>query len=877
MGPFGRLLGHGARLRERMRHAARRFASFDGSSRDLINGTREEAARLSDHGYFGDALTLLEEHLQHDPFNAGFVLAKAHQLLRWERFVEALHFLEDLPDPLRSTTDIRVAMARASLGCRDIERALALSAAAVTTDARSPDAAAARAVALDRAGKTDEAIKTYEQALALRPHDVECLTGLAVCCIKRSDLERAEALLQRALKASPGNVRAWTALSAALEREGRDDEALSAARQAASLATETDDYGEGLVNLPAVLWKQGMHDEAILEYERSLPQWPSVNAQFSYALALLTTGRLREGFAQYEYRWITDQHRLGRPQFRRPAWSSQELAGRTVLLCAEYGFGDSIQFIRYAADVKALGARVIFAAPDGLVTLAESAAGIDRVIRPGEILPEFDFFAYLMSLPRVFGTEVTTIPWRGPYLRPDARRIELWREKLASRSGLRVGIAWTGNPANVNERNRSIPLSALLPLFQVPNTTFFVLPKDVRPEEIAALPTTTTVNIGPELDFADMAAVVSQLDLVISVCTSVAHLAGALGSPVWTLLSNPADWRWLLAGEGSRWYPTMRLFRQPRPGDWSSVIAQVHDALAARAAERSRTEALQTHSVPAPDGAISASLVAPVPPASPARRHIAEIAQTRFGLLQYFPDDGTSGASLDYYGEWLQAELAIVLRNLPRRAVVVEVGAGIGVHSIGMARELDEHGLVLAYEPRSRFRRVLQQNVAVNGVANVSILGRELGDTAAQLRATSSDSAVTGFCNRDTLDGLRLRRIDWLWIHHADRLAGIIEGSGSTLRRLRPSLLVSEMQVVDVEALARRVRDLGYRCWRLTVPYFNAGNFNRREDDIFQGQADTALLAIPIETAPSIDHIPGCSNLAAFGESDASGARISAR
>ena len=325
----------------------------------------------------------------------------------------------------------------------------------------------------------------------------------------------------------------------------------------------------------------GRTDEAIALYEERLPLRPSLGAHGHYAVALLTAGRLSEGWSQYEYRWTQDPLLSLRPPFRKPVWSGQDLHGRTVLLRSEQGVGDVIQFIRYAPMLKALGANVVLQLRKGIGELAQGFRGIDAIIERDAPYPAFDFCIHLMSLPRVFGTDLDTIPASVPYIDVDPERVERMRARLGSDDALKVGLVWAGDPAHLRDRQRSVSLARLAPLATIPGLRFVSLQKGPAADQIgAARDRIELLDLGPELrDFADTAAAISLLDLVVCVDTSVAHLAGALGKPVWVLLPTPADWRWMEKREDSPWYPTMRLFRQRSPGAWPEVFERLKSSL----------------------------------------------------------------------------------------------------------------------------------------------------------------------------------------------------------------------------------------------------------------------------------------------------------
>ena len=299
--------------------------------------------------------------------------------------------------------------------------------------------------------------------------------------------------------------------------------------------------------------------------ERSCVDPDLAEAHWNLALALLATGDFERGWQEHEWRWRANV--IGPEQsFRQPLWlGAEDLTGKTILLHNEQGLGDALQFVRYAPQVRQRGARVVLRVQRPLLSLMAGLAGADHVIAEGDALPEFDYHCPLLSLPLAFGTHLQNIPAGIPYLHPAADRLAKWQSILGERTAPRIGLAWSGNPAHKNDRNRSIALKQLLPLLSVPGVRFVSLQRDLREDDAAVLGNLPAlVSIGAQLDdFADTAAAISLLDLVITVDTAVAHLAGALGKPVWVLLPFAPDWRWLLKREDSPWYPTARLFRQP--------------------------------------------------------------------------------------------------------------------------------------------------------------------------------------------------------------------------------------------------------------------------------------------------------------------------
>jgi hypothetical protein len=294
----------------------------------------------------------------------------------------------------------------------------------------------------------------------------------------------------------------------------------------------------------------------------------------------LLLGDYPNGWRGYETRWRIPESFPPR-DFRQPVWDGSDISGKTVLLHAEQGFGDTIQFCRYAPLVAERGATVIVECQPPLAALLQTLAGVKQVVPRGEPLPDFDLQCPLLGLPLRFGTTVETTPARVPYLHADEQRVARWREKIGQGDGLRVGIAWAGAAGYGNDQRRSLTLSSFAPLAQIEGIRWYSLQKGDAAKQaehprqgMHLFDFTSDLN-----DFADTAALIANLDLLICVDTAVAHLGGALGKPVWTMLPFCPDWRWMLGREDSPWYPTMRLFRQPTRGDWLSVMQRIRGEL----------------------------------------------------------------------------------------------------------------------------------------------------------------------------------------------------------------------------------------------------------------------------------------------------------
>ncbi|MEG3900488.1 tetratricopeptide repeat protein [Microcoleus sp. B4-C5] len=440
-------------------------------------------------------------------------------------------------------------------------------------------------------GQVSEAIAHYEQALVAQPDFVPALINLAVALQEKGELFRAIDLYRRALEINPHSWEAYNNLATVLQEQGNLEDALEYYHKALELLP---DFVEAINNLGRTFLEKGAVEDAISCYRRAIHLNPNhASAHLNLSLALLLVGDLENGLAEYEWRWQIKEFHTGHSCFLtgpdnsvsareyRPLWDGSDLLGKTILLHAEQGLGDSLQFIRYAAIVKNKGGRVIVGCYPQLHRLFATVEGIDLLIVKGEPLPEFDVQAPMLSLPYILGTNLETIPANTAYLSPPAGA----EFGLLPDRNLKVGIVWAGNPKHRKNKQRSCSLSQFMPLLDVSGVSFYSLQKEVSEADRALLNQTSIVDLSPHFgDLADTAAAIAKLDLVISVDTAVAHLAGALGKPVWILLAFSPDWRWLLQREDSPWYPTARLFRQHQRGDWEDVFDRVAEALGAVAA-----------------------------------------------------------------------------------------------------------------------------------------------------------------------------------------------------------------------------------------------------------------------------------------------------
>jgi tetratricopeptide (TPR) repeat protein len=433
----------------------------------------------------------------------------------------------------------------------------------------------------------EEALASYDRALTLRPDYPEVLSNRSNALRQLKRFEEALASCDRALALRPDYAGALSNRGLMLHALKRFDESVASYDRALSVRP---DHAEALLNRGNALSELTRFGEALASYDRALTLRPDyAEAHLNEALTRLLVGEFEDGWEKHEWRWETNQHRSARRGFTQPLWTGREnIADKAVLLHAEQGLGDTIQFCRYVPLVAERAARVILEVPKPLHELMSTLAGSAQIVSRGDPLPDFDIHCPLLSLPLAFATRLETIPSKTPYLSASEIKTTVWRDRLGKHERFRVGLVWAGNPRkelpNVNwiDRQRSIEFDRLAPLFQVTKCEFYSLQKGN--DAVAQLRDSPlrqeVIDWTDDLhDFSDTAALIENLDLIISVDTSVVHLAGALRKPFWLLNRYNTCWRWLLDREDSPWYPTARLFRQDETREWDNVIARVHAAL----------------------------------------------------------------------------------------------------------------------------------------------------------------------------------------------------------------------------------------------------------------------------------------------------------
>jgi tetratricopeptide (TPR) repeat protein len=602
----------GVILHQRGEYAAavRQIDAAIGINPDIAQAHNNRGVALQALGRREDALASFDAALALVPDYFDALRNRADTLSYLNRFEDAVQSYDRAISLKGDVAELFIERGHALMALSRLEQAVDSYERGIARDPSNRDAHLNRGIAFARLGRFDQAIAAYDDAIAVSPNDAEALNnrGAALRSLRR--FPEALASCDRAIELDPALAAAFNNRGMALRDMNRLEEAIASYDAAIGLAPQ---FGEAHGNRANALVLLDRCDEAIASYQRALAVNPDdttargnlanalvrvrrfdeafacyqqalainpddATARCALGMAKLLIGRFEDGWKDYEARLNIGQMASRRRGLPQPQWTGDaEIGGKRLLLLAEQGLGDTIMAVRYVRQAVDRGAVVMLEVPATLRALLGSVGNVDRIVIEGDPRPDFDLYCPLLSLPGAFNTRLETIPAQVPYLSASPSHIAAWRERLAPLRGLRVGLVWAGNPQHNNDARRSVGLQALLPVLGETDVGFISLQKDLRPGDAELLrlyPRLT--HLGGELaSYDDTAAVISLLDLVISVDTSVAHVAGALGKPVWILLPSNPDWRWLLDRDDSPWYPTARLFRQSVGRGWSEVIERV--------------------------------------------------------------------------------------------------------------------------------------------------------------------------------------------------------------------------------------------------------------------------------------------------------------
>ncbi|MFM7301817.1 MAG: tetratricopeptide repeat protein [Alphaproteobacteria bacterium] len=535
------------------------------------------ALALIKRGQHDQALASLERSLALNPHSVENSMAYGELLLHLERHADAIKVFDRIIARQSGHAEAYHQRGRALTEAGLWDEALAAHAKALSLDPNAPDYPIGIATALCRLGRSAEALPFAEQALRLKPDFDLALLSRAEILLELGQRDESANVVDAVMDMKPQSPRARRWLGKVLMALGQPERALMVASDDCD-ATNNDPVPH--INRGTILTALNRLEEARLSFDWALALNPAhVEARYNRAFTLLALGRFEDGWRDYEYRLLRPQGPLRR-HFSEPAWQGKEpLKGRRLFTYCEQGFGDTIQFARYALLAADAGADVVLAVQGALLGLFRNFHPGVTVIDEQATAPAHDHHCPLPSLPLAFGTRLGSIPaWREGYLKPPSEKLASWSQRVPE-GRRRIGLVWSGNATHSNDANRSMPLKHLMPLFQS-GDVWVSLQKDARERDKPALEASGILDLTSEIgDYADTAALISALDLVIAVDTSVAHLAGALGKTVWLMLPFAPDFRWFLEREDSPWYPSMRLFRQERLGDWDGVVRRIRTAL----------------------------------------------------------------------------------------------------------------------------------------------------------------------------------------------------------------------------------------------------------------------------------------------------------
>ncbi|MEO5327440.1 MAG: tetratricopeptide repeat protein [Magnetococcus sp. THC-1_WYH] len=547
---------------------------------DYANAHNNLAATLLEQGayqkavdHFTKALALIGPHPQIIN-NLGNAFQKLEQ---WDtaitHYQQALHLVPAFPEALNNLGQALVNQGRIDEGLEKLAQAVQIKPDYV-------DALINLGAALKENGQKDEAIRILRRALDVQPDHIHVCYNLGTILLELGRMDEATDCYNQVLERDPNHLLAWNNLGVTHQKQNRLDAAINAFNQVLSLQP---DFYQAINNLGVTDFKKGQFREAIekfLRVETMAPDYP--DAYYNEGMVRLALGEFQRGWMCCEWRLKMDSFRIRSDV--KLLTDPNAAQGHHVLIHCEQGIGDSIQFVRYAAMVKQLGATVVVFCPEPLETVFKTITGIDHLSSHPDDLPACTHVIPTLSLPWLFKTDANTIPAPIPYLFADPARIAKMRSQLPDITGFKVGLVWRGNPKHTNDNNRSIKAAVISRLLDGINCHFINLQLELNAQEQTLFAGKANWwNVSDAIsDFADTAALVEQLDLVITVDTAVAHLAGAMGRETWVLLPAVADWRWLQHRSDSPWYPSMRLFRQPASGDWPSVVATVKAALTVR-------------------------------------------------------------------------------------------------------------------------------------------------------------------------------------------------------------------------------------------------------------------------------------------------------
>jgi len=815
-----------------------------------------------------EALSYYEKSLALQADNAIAYLNRGNVLKDLDRLDEAL---DSYSQAIKINPDYAQAYSNRGVVLQKLERldeALADYDQAISIDSDFSEVHYNRGSTLEALDRLEEALNSYGQALAIDPECAEAYFNKGHTLQKAKRMEEALACYYQAIAYNPQFEEAHINRGTILEHLGQLEEALDCYKKVIEISP---DRVEALSNLGNIYQYLKQFKPAFECFDKAISLDPdNAIAHWNKSFAKLINGEFEEGWQLYEWRWKTKQFDLHHQDLTQPLWLGQQsLKNKYLFIYPEQGYGDFIQCIRYAQLAEAAGATVIIEVPKALMSLTTTLKGKFTLIEAGQTLPDFDYHCPVMSLPLAFKTTLETIPADIPYFFADPEKQAIWQQRLGEKKSFRIGLVWSGSTAHTNDRNRSLPIIQLAPLFTLP-AEFYALQKEIRPEDASFLAKNKTIKNYQDdlLDFSDTAALIAEMDLVISVDTSVAHLAGALGKPLWLLLAFSQDYRWLLNRNDSPWYPTATLFRQPKLGDWDQLITQIktqleitidsplssgtvvshiplakkektvkHPETALKPLSLSYTQTMQNINRPAPFVLISSN------------HGTLIINRNDYRLINDNQGYGV-GYQIMSNSSFDPDEVNLVLgllqlrkKNYGSGVIAIDCGANIGVHTVEWGRLMYDWGYVYSFEAQERVFYALAGNIAINNCLNVSAKLAAVGSSLDEMEIPEPNYLVpssfgsfelkqkanTEFIGQTidyahptkkvpqvTLDSMGLQRVDLIKIDVEGMEEEVLQGAKGLINQFHPIMLIESIKS-DTAALNAFLEQTGYTIFSIGI------------------------------------------------------------
>ena len=723
-----------------------------------------------------------------------------------------------------------------------------------------------QATQLCRAGKLDEAAEICHLILKDDPEQSDTWFRLGIVRCAQEQYQASIDAYLRMIHFRPKFAPAYNNLGESYRLQSEFDKAIACYNKAISLRPNYFLAHNGKAMALFRQCKIEAAQDCFLLARQMNPKDPTTRT--ALGIIYLLQGKFAEGWAEYEWRWFKEDFAIPhwKTLFSKIAsqataeafttspknWKGQSLDGQTILLLGEQGLGDTVQFIRYAKRLKnRYDCQVIVATHKKLFPLLQSCLGIDELVEQTGTLPDFDVFAPLLSLPSILHDDSKSFAADEAYLFAAPKLVKQWEKRLEAHSGFRVGIAWQGNPKHSEDHLRSIPLREFLPLHKLSGISLISLQNGFGTEQLEHIRGRLAVaELEGPIDsstgaFMDTAAILKNLDLLITSDTAIAHVASALGTPVWLLLTKIPDWRWLMTGTSSAWYPKMRLFRQTELGDWNTVIQQVVRELQQQdpRIELKRPEQFRILS-----------------------NDLSRLATTRHGRLLYHRHDTSIGHAVDRYGEYSEGEWELIQQLLRPGQTIVEAGANLGALTLPLSQLVGEKGIVYAFEPQGLVFQNLNANMALNGRTNVRCRQQALGEREGSIDVPLLDYQATGdfgcvslgsFREGErvavtTIDALKLSQCHFLKIDAEGMEASILKGGVNTLQTLHPLLYVKNKFQDRSSALITWMQAQGYQLYWHTPHFYSPDNFFGNESNDLADSRSINLLGIPAQSKANV-------------------------